>query len=60
MMGNTYATVIEKSEKEFLKQVSRTDLWDERVAQELRHSSPEVRASWLPRPTAKRRNSKTG
>jgi hypothetical protein len=24
MMGNTYATVIEKSEKEFLKQVSRT------------------------------------
>ncbi len=29
MMGNTYATVIEKSEKEFLKQVSRTDLWDE-------------------------------
>jgi hypothetical protein len=37
MMGNTYATVIEKSEKEFLKQVSRTDIWDERVAQELRH-----------------------
>jgi hypothetical protein len=37
MMGNTYATVIEKSEKEFLKQVSRTDLWDERVAQELRY-----------------------